>query len=94
MTIKVGDRLPEGTLYEFIEVEGNVYLDRFEGVSTGGGRSLKAESHIYLAIFRADVDLRLAWGMTERPTRCCLSGQWLNSWNVISATSACSSGEP
>jgi peroxiredoxin len=23
MTIKVGDRLPEGTLYEFIEVEGN-----------------------------------------------------------------------
>ena len=23
MTIKVGDRLPEGTLSEFIEVEGN-----------------------------------------------------------------------
>ncbi len=51
--------------WEVIEVEGNVYLDRFEGVGSGDWRSLKAESHVYLAIFRADVDLRLAWGMTE-----------------------------
>ena len=51
--------------WEVIEVEGNVYLDRFEGVSSGGSRSLKAESHTFLAIYRADIDLRLAWGMTE-----------------------------
>ena len=59
-----------------IEVEGNVYLDRFEGVSSGGDwRSLKAESHIYLAIYRADVDLRLAWGMTEA------TGLAFEGWN-------------
>jgi hypothetical protein len=51
--------------WEVIEVEGNVYLDRFEGVTSGGRPLLKAESHIYLAIYRADIDLRLAWGMTE-----------------------------
>ncbi len=61
--------------WEVIEVEGNVYLDRFEGVSTGGGRSLKAESHIYMAIYKADIDLRLAWGMTEA------TGLSFEGWN-------------
>ena len=61
--------------WEVIEVEGNVYLDRFEGVSTGGGRALKAESHIYMAIYKADIDLRLAWGMTEA------TGLSFEGWN-------------
>jgi hypothetical protein len=61
--------------WEVIEVEGNVYLDRFEGVTTGGGRSLKAESHIYMAIYKADIDLRLAWGMTEA------TGLSFEGWN-------------
>ena len=47
-----------------IEVEGNIYLDRLEGASSGGQRWLEAASHVYLAIYHADVDLRLAWGMT------------------------------
>jgi hypothetical protein len=61
--------------WEVIEVEGNVYLDRFEGVSSGDWRSLKAESHIYMAIYRADIDLRLAWGMTEA------TGLTFEGWN-------------
>ena len=36
MTIKVGDRLPEGTVQEFIEVEGNGCSDRPEHVQGGG----------------------------------------------------------
>jgi hypothetical protein len=47
-----------------IDVEGNVYLDQLERVSSGGQRWLEAASHVYLAIYQADVDLRLAWGMT------------------------------
>lgn len=61
--------------WEVIEVEGNVYLDRFEGVTAGDWRSLKAESHVYLAIYRADIDLRLAWGMTEA------TGLTFEGWN-------------
>jgi hypothetical protein len=47
-----------------IDVEGSAYLDRLEGVSSGGQRWLQAASHVYLAIYQADTDLRLAWGMT------------------------------
>jgi hypothetical protein len=43
MTIKVGDRLPEGTLSEYIEVEGNgcgIRPNEFKiGDLTGGARS-------------------------------------------------------
>jgi len=47
-----------------VDVEGTVYLDRLEGVRSGGQRWLEAASHVYLAIYQADADLRLAWGMT------------------------------
>ena len=48
-----------------INVEGNIFLDRLEGVRSGGQQWLEAESHVYLALYQPDADLRLAWGMTH-----------------------------
>jgi len=53
--------------WEVIESRDNVYLDRFEGVSYGRlAGSMKDESHsLYMGHLPGDIDLRLAWGMTE-----------------------------
>ena len=48
-----------------IEGEGNIYLHQLEEVSSGGQRWLEAESHAHLALYKDDIDLRLAWGMTH-----------------------------
>lgn len=51
--------------WALIEIVGDVYLDRLEQASSGDRNWLEVESHGYLAVYRADVDLRLAWGMTK-----------------------------
>jgi hypothetical protein len=51
--------------WALIEVTGNVYLDRLEQVSSGDRSWLEAESHVSLALYKADIGLRLAWGMTH-----------------------------
>jgi hypothetical protein len=61
--------------WDVIEVEGNVYLDRFEGVRSGARRWLEAESHVSLALYKADIGLRLAWGMTHT------TGLAFEGWN-------------
>lgn len=38
--------------------------ERFEAGVSGGSRWLDVESHTYLAVYKDEVDLRLAWGMT------------------------------
>jgi hypothetical protein len=49
--------------WEVVTVDGATFLDQF-GVRTTPERTwLDNESHTYLAVFRADVDLRLAWGL-------------------------------
>jgi hypothetical protein len=58
-----------------IDVAGNIYLDRFEGVSSGGQQWLEAAGHVYLALYQPDVDLRLAWGMTHT------TGLAFEGWN-------------
>jgi hypothetical protein len=49
--------------WALIEVTGDVYLERFEVRGTGDETSLDVEGHTYLAVYKDDVDLRLAWGM-------------------------------
>jgi hypothetical protein len=48
-----------------IESGGGVYLDRLGQVGWGDGQSLEVESHLYLAVFKPDAGVRLAWGVTE-----------------------------
>lgn len=50
--------------WALVEVTGNVYLDRVEAGVSGGNRWLDVDSHTYLAVYKDQVDLRLAWGMT------------------------------
>lgn len=49
--------------WALIGVTGNIYLDRFEAGVSGGSRWLDVESHTYLAVYKDEVDLRIAWGM-------------------------------
>jgi len=51
--------------WAIVSVEGGAYLDRFEEVVSGDRSHLELESHVYLAVYRPDVDLRLAWGMKQ-----------------------------
>lgn len=48
-----------------VSAGGGAYLDRFEEIGSGGQSHLELESHVYLAVYRPDVDLRLAWGMRQ-----------------------------
>lgn len=47
-----------------VESGGEVYLDRFEEHVFGGESRLSVAGHNRLAVYKDDVDLRLAWGMT------------------------------
>jgi hypothetical protein len=44
--------------------DGPIYLDRFTQVHSGDRHWMEADSHYYLAVYQADVNLRLAWGIT------------------------------
>lgn len=43
--------------------EGPLFLDRFTNIMSDGRDWLEADSHNYLVINKADVNLRLAWGL-------------------------------
>ena len=43
--------------------DGPLYLDRLRQASVGDRHWTETDSHLYLAVYRADVSLRLAWGM-------------------------------
>lgn len=49
--------------WELLAVDGLTFLDRLGDVFSEGQHRLEATSHTYLAVFKADVDLRLAWGL-------------------------------
>jgi hypothetical protein len=42
---------------------GPTFLDRFGAVISGTDYRLEADPHYYLAVYKADVSLRLAWGI-------------------------------
>ena len=44
--------------------EGPNYLDKFAQVTSEGQHYLELDWHTYLAVYKPDVSLRLAWGMT------------------------------
>lgn len=43
--------------------EGPLYLDRFTELTSEGQHWLEVGGHHYLAVYRTDVNLRLAWGL-------------------------------
>jgi hypothetical protein len=47
-----------------IAADGLTFLARFRAVSSRREHWLETDSHICLAVYRADIDLRLAWGLT------------------------------
>jgi hypothetical protein len=51
--------------WALVSVEGSAYLDRFEELVSAEQSHLEIESHVYLAVYRPDVDLRLGWGMRQ-----------------------------
>ena len=48
--------------WELLAVDGLIFIDRFTNASPGG---LEADCHTYLAVYKPDIDLRLAWGLTH-----------------------------
>jgi hypothetical protein len=47
-----------------IAADGLTFLARFGGVSSRKQHWLETDSHVCLAVYKADIDLRLAWGLT------------------------------
>ncbi len=54
--------------WEVIAIGGSLHLDRLTEIISGDGQHwVEVESHSYLAVYEADVDVRLAWGLeTDR----------------------------
>ena len=47
-----------------VETGGGVFTDGLAGAGSGAEGRPEAESHVYLAVYRPAVELRLAWGLT------------------------------